>query len=114
MIRKIENDEWVHREKVGKLLAQLGASPLSGRELRSSLVGHALCFLCSFSGWFLPMYFAGRLETRNVEQYDAAAGYAAELGLDHFINERAQMLRRRRAPRRARAREAGASKALSS
>ena len=24
-------------------------------------------------GWFLPMFFAGRLETRNVDEYDTAA-----------------------------------------
>jgi hypothetical protein len=65
MIAKIEQDEWVHRERVGRLLGELGARPLRSREIRSSLIGHALSFLCRFTGWFLPMYFAGKLETRT-------------------------------------------------
>lgn len=91
MIRKIEKDEWIHREKVGKLLSELGARPLAARELRSGVIGHTLSFLCRFSGWFLPMYFAGRLETRNVEEYDTAAAYARELGLNHFLPELQEM-----------------------
>ena len=91
MIRKIENDEWVHREKVGRLLAELGAAPLALRELRSAVVGHTLSFLCRFTGWFLPMFFAGRLETRNVQEYDTAAGWARELHLDHFLPELSEM-----------------------
>ena len=65
MIAKIEQDEWVHREKVGRLLAQLEARPLRSREIRSSLVGHALSVLCRFTGWFLPMYLpeSSRLKT---------------------------------------------------
>ena len=41
--------------------------------------------------WFLPMYFAGRLETRNVEEYDTAAAWAKEIGLDHFLPELFEM-----------------------
>lgn len=91
MIRKIENDEWIHREKVGRLLHELGAAPLALRELRSAVVGHTLSFLCRFTGWFLPMFFAGRLETRNVDEYDTAAGWAREIGLDHFLPELQEM-----------------------
>src|SRR5215469_8302055 len=91
MIEKIERDEWVHREKVGRLLARLGAQPVRLREIRSSAVGHVLSFLCRFSGWFLPMYFAGKLETNNVCEYDKAAGWARELGLDDFLPDLYEM-----------------------
>jgi demethoxyubiquinone hydroxylase (CLK1/Coq7/Cat5 family) len=91
MIAKIEQDEWVHREKVGRLLAQLEARPLRSREIRSSLVGHALSLLCRFTGWFLPMYFAGKLETQNVCQYDKAAEYAAALGRPELIPDLMEM-----------------------
>jgi len=90
-IRKIENDEWVHREKVGRMLAEMGASPSRLRELRSAVIGHTLSFFCHFTGWFLPMYFAGRLETRNVEEYDLAAAWAQELGLETFLPELSEM-----------------------
>jgi hypothetical protein len=76
MIEKIEKDECVHREKVGRLLTRLDARPLPLREIRSSAIGHVLSFLCRFSGWFLPMYFAGKLETNNVCEYEKAAGWA--------------------------------------
>src|SRR5712692_10540841 len=66
MIAKIEQDEWVHREKVGRLLGELGARPLRSREIRSSLVGHALSVLCRFTGWFLPMYFAGKRDSKRL------------------------------------------------
>lgn len=85
MITKIEKDEWEHRETVGRLLADLGARPLKLREVRASAVGHVLSFLCRCLGWLLPMYVAGKLETKNVEEYDRAAEYAAALGLDHFL-----------------------------
>lgn len=85
MITKIEKDEWEHRETVGRLLADLGARPIRIRELRASVVGNLLSFLCAWMGWFLPMYMAGKLETKNVEEYDRAAEYATALGLDHFL-----------------------------
>jgi rubrerythrin len=90
-IEKIERDEWVHREKVGRLLQRLGAGPRLVREIRSSLVGHILGLLCHVSGWFLPMFFAGRLETKNVTEYDRAAAWAAELGLMDFLPDLTEM-----------------------
>ena len=91
MIAKIEQDEWVHREKVGRLLAQLGARPLRAREIRSSVIGHTLSLLCRFTGWFLPMHFAGKLETQNVCQYDKAAQYAAAVGRPELIPDLMEM-----------------------
>ena len=90
-IAKIEQDEWIHREKVGGLLGELDARPLASQELRSSLVGHSLSFLCRFSGWFLPMHFAGKLETKNVCQYDKAAQLAAAIGRPDFIPDLMEM-----------------------
>lgn len=86
MITKIEKDEWEHRATVGRLLAELGARPAPFREIRAFTVGHLLSLLCGLSGWFLPMYMAGKLETKNVEEYDRAAEYAVALGLnDGFV-----------------------------
>ncbi|HEX7254146.1 MAG TPA: demethoxyubiquinone hydroxylase family protein [Thermoanaerobaculia bacterium] len=91
MIEKIERDEWVHREKVAGMLERLGARPRSLREARAGLIGHVLAFLCRVSGWFLPMYFAGRLETKNVCEYEKAARWAAELGLADFLPDLTEM-----------------------
>lgn len=91
MIEKIENDEWVHRRKVGELLEKLGAVPLRVRELRAATVGHVLSFLCGVAGWFLPMFLAGKLETKNVCEYEKAAGWAAEIGLGDFVPDLLEM-----------------------
>ena len=91
MIRKIENDEWVHREKVGRLLEKMGAVPLKVRELRASVVGHTLSFFCGLAGRFMPMFLAGKLETKNVCEYEKAAGFAAELGLMDFLPDLQEM-----------------------
>jgi len=93
MIAKIENDEWVHRRKVGELLEKLGASPLPVREIRASTVGHVLSFLCGVAGWFLPMFLSGKLEPKNVCEYEKAAGWAAEVGLHDFVPDLLEMAR---------------------
>jgi hypothetical protein len=36
-------------------------------------------------GWLAPMYGAGRLESRNVKEYETAARYAREVGRVDFI-----------------------------
>jgi hypothetical protein len=80
-IRQIEDEEWHHRLLVGDLLRRLGAAPKRWRELRALLIGRTLGLLCHVSGWFLPMYAAGRLESRNVAEYESAARHA--LGCGH-------------------------------
>jgi hypothetical protein len=37
-------------------------------------------------GWLPPMYGAGRLESRNVGEYETAARYARDCGRDDFID----------------------------
>ncbi len=61
------------------------------REARASAVAHTLSVLCSLAGWFLPMFLAGKLETRNVCEYEKAAGWAAELHLDDFLPDLREM-----------------------
>jgi hypothetical protein len=70
---------------VGGLLAELGTAPSRLRELRACIVGRALGALCHVSGWFLPMYGAGRLESHNIVEYEDAARYAVAGGYDRFL-----------------------------
>jgi len=85
-IRQIEDEEWHHRRLVGDLLTQLGAAPDPARERRTLLIGKTLGALCRVSGWFLPMYGAGKLESRNVKEYEDAADYALASGNAHLID----------------------------
>ena len=86
-IQKIENEEWVHRKRVGEMLTYLDAGPLKLREARLWVVGRAIGIACHMIGWFLPMYFAGRLESGNVIEYQNAAMHAAALGLREFESD---------------------------
>jgi rubrerythrin len=85
-IRQIENEEWHHRELVGEMLAKLQKPPSRARELRSTIVGHVLGFLCHFIGWLVPMYGAGWLESLNIREYETAARYARAAGHDEFVD----------------------------
>ena len=83
-IQKIEDEEWVHRKRVGEMLASLGGAPLKLREAKLWLIGRSIGLACHLIGWFLPMYFAGRLESGNVIEYEVAASHAGALGLKEF------------------------------
>jgi demethoxyubiquinone hydroxylase (CLK1/Coq7/Cat5 family) len=90
-VRRIETAEWHHRHVVAGLLSDLGARPARRRELLMLAIGRTFGPLCHVAGWFLPMYFAGRLEAMNVGQYATAAEHATAAGLDHLVPVLAEM-----------------------
>ena len=51
------------------------------------ITGRTIGVLCHLIGWFLPMYFAGRLENRNVDEYKTAAMHAGAVDLKQFESE---------------------------
>src|SRR5688572_24506103 len=75
-IALIEQEEWHHRRLVGEILTALGSGPDFARERRAALIGRTLAFLCHLSGWYFPMYGAGKLESRNIREYESAARLA--------------------------------------
>ena len=83
-IQKIEREEWIHRKRVGEMLISLGARPKKSREAKMWLIGKSIGAACHLIGWFLPMYFAGRLESGNVIEYETGASHAAALELNLF------------------------------
>lgn len=85
-IALIEEEEWHHRRLVGEMLAALEAAPASTREIRATVIGRTLGFLCHVSGWFLPMYGAGKLESRNIREYESAARFASGCGHVEFVD----------------------------
>jgi rubrerythrin len=85
-IRNIEEDEWRHRQLVGDMLAKLQAGPDNFRETRATVIGRTLGVLCHVTGWLLPMYGAGKLESRNVREYETAARHARDCGCLEFID----------------------------
>jgi rubrerythrin len=92
-IKKIEAEEWAHRENVARWLEKLGAKPRPLREKVFWTIGKTIGIACFVSGWFFPMYFAGRLESGNVQEYVDAAEFARELGMSECIDELMEMSR---------------------
>src|SRR5215207_728807 len=85
-IKTIEDEEWHHRKLVGEMLGSLGSGPNRIREIRATMVGRVLGLLCHISGWFAPMYGAGKLESRNIVEYETAARHARDCGREDLID----------------------------
>ena len=85
-IREIEEEEWHHRRLVGRMLEQVGARPSRAREFRAVFIGRTLGAMCHVAGWLLPMYGAGKLESRNINEYEAAARHASRAGRAEFVD----------------------------
>jgi rubrerythrin len=85
-IRRIEEEEWHHRDLVGGILRDLGARPRRWREVRATVLGRALGLLCHVAGRFVPMYGAGRLESRNIREYEEAARNAVAAGRGDLLD----------------------------
>jgi hypothetical protein len=90
-IAKIEAEEWHHRKLAGEMLSILGAYPDPELERKRSRIGKTLRALCKVSGWFLPMYGAGRLESYNVIEYEDAADFARRCGHEEFVASLVEM-----------------------
>jgi hypothetical protein len=94
-IRKIEQEEWEHRDCLLKMLTSLGAKPRFSRELVMTTVGVVIYFLCRLGGvlnvfnfgWFMSMYGAGKLERSNIGEYEVAALMARSCGQTQFIDD---------------------------
>ena len=93
-VREIESDEWSHRERVGQMLTELGAAPQKRKELVAWLVGRAAGIGCHLTGWLMPMYLAGRLESSNIIEYEHAVAHASILGLNLFADDLKAMARK--------------------
>ena len=92
-IKEIEAEEWDHRQRVGEWLEKLDAKPSNTREKIFWTIGRTLGATCFLSGWFMPMYFAGRLESQNSVEYEDAAVFARELGMDDCVEDLLDMAR---------------------
>jgi rubrerythrin len=80
-IRRIEADEWGHRKVVLSIM-QTHEIPVSKYyELKFHLIGKLISISCHVIGWFMPFYFAGRLESGNVCEYFRMMHYFDELGI---------------------------------
>jgi rubrerythrin len=91
-IFKIMGEEIHHRERLEKMILELGGEINEKLEHKMLIIGTAISYFCKVGrylplGWFFSMYGAGRLESKNVKEYEDAARYAWFAGKHHFILE---------------------------
>jgi hypothetical protein len=80
-IHQIEIDEWGHREEVLKIMKQYNIPVSKYYEFRFHIIGKIISASCFVIGWFMPFYFAGRLESGNVCEYFRMKQFFNSLGI---------------------------------
>jgi len=80
-IRQIELDEWNHREEVLQIMKEYTIPISKWYEIKFHVIGKIISGSCFVIGWFMPFYFAGRLESGNVCEYFRMKHYFNSLGI---------------------------------
>src|SRR5215212_7431131 len=65
-VKQIEDDEWAHRRRVLAIMRRYGVPISRAFEVRYWLIGKLIGASCYVIGWFMPYFFAGKLESGNV------------------------------------------------
>lgn len=80
-IQRIEQEEWGHRQSVGEIMQVHDVGVSKYYEIKYLIIGRLISLACHVIGWFMPFYFAGRLESGNVCEYFRMLHYFEELGI---------------------------------
>jgi len=89
-IHQIEIDEWNHRRDVLKIMNQYNIPVSKWYEFRFHVIGKIISGSCYIIGWFMPFYFAGRLESGNVCEYFRMKQFFNGIGItehNHILYE---------------------------
>jgi rubrerythrin len=80
-VNQIEQDEWNHRREVLAIMNEYKVPVSKWYELRFHVIGKTIAASCYVIGWFMPIYFAGRLESGNVCEYIRMKDYFNKAGI---------------------------------
>ena len=80
-VKRIEDDEWEHRENVLHLMKQYDVPVRRSYEIRFYLIGRIISASCYVIGRFMPFFFAGKLESGNVCEYFRMMQYFHSVGI---------------------------------
>ena len=80
-IKQIELDEWFHRKEVLEIMKEYHIPVSKWFEFKFHVIGRIISASCYVIGWFMPFYFAGRLESGNVCEYFRMKIWFNELGI---------------------------------
>jgi hypothetical protein len=83
-IKQIEDDEWQHRREVLSIMDKYDIPISKFYEFQFHVIGKIISACCFILGWFMPHFFAGRLESGNVCEYFIMMHYFQSIGIkDH-------------------------------
>jgi hypothetical protein len=83
-VKQIENDEWNHRKNIRGLMLEYDIPVSRYYETYFYIIGKVISLSCHVIGWFMPYFFAGKLESGNVCEYFVMMRYFQSLGIkDH-------------------------------
>jgi hypothetical protein len=83
-VKQIENDEWDHRRHVLAIMQRYDIPVSRSFEIRYYFIGKLIAGSCYIIGWFMPYFFAGKLESGNVCEYFVMMHHFHSLGIkDH-------------------------------
>jgi len=80
-VKQIEDDEWGHRKNVLVILQKYDIPISKYYEVKFHVIGRIISASCHVIGWFMPYFFAGRLESGNVCEYFVMMQYFHSLGI---------------------------------
>jgi rubrerythrin len=80
-IKQIEDDEWNHRKEVFQIMQQYDIPVSKYYEFRFHIIGKLISCSCHVIGWFMPFFFAGKLESGNVCEYFRMMQYFHEINI---------------------------------
>jgi hypothetical protein len=80
-VKQIEDDEWGHRRNVLAIMQQYDIPISRFYEVKFHVIGRVISASCHVIGWFMPYFFAGKLESGNVCEYFVMMQYFHSLGI---------------------------------
>jgi hypothetical protein len=80
-VKQIEQDEWDHRRHVLEIMQQYDIPVSRAFEIRYYVIGKLIAGSCYVIGWFMPYFFAGKLESGNVCEYFVMLHHFRSLGI---------------------------------
>ena len=83
-VKQIEDDEWNHRSNVLAIMRKYDIAISRYYEIRFYIIGKVISASCHVIGWFMPYFFAGKLESGNVCEYFVMRRYLNSISIsDH-------------------------------
>jgi hypothetical protein len=80
-VKQIEDDEWAHRRHVLAIMQHYAIPVSRWYEIQYWFIGKLISASCHVIGWFMPYFFAGKLESGNVCEYFVMIHHFHALGI---------------------------------